>query len=60
MMLRPKHNFQVGDIIKHRNYPQEEATIIRIDGNQLRVSHPYGWDWYQASECKLIEREFEF
>lgn len=54
------HDFTVGDIVKHKKYPNEKAEIIQVDGNQLRVSHPYGWEWYQASDCTLIKKEFDF
>ena len=60
-LIRHKHNFEVGDIVENKNYPKEKAEIIVVDGDQLRVSHPYGKEWYQASDCTLIKKgELEF
>ncbi len=54
-MDKPRKNIKVGDIVYHKNYPNEKAKVIIKEPNWIRVSHPYGWEWYQIGDCTLAD-----
>ena len=52
--ISSKKIFKVGDKVVNSKYPNEVQEIIEIEGNNIRVQHPYGKDWVLAKELELV------